>query len=57
MKTQTYFQILCKQLEIQTFHSQASVLQMSSVEVGKDKRIKDNIKKIKSKRKKKKEKG
>lgn len=47
MKTQTYFQILCKQLETQTFHSQAKVLEMSSVEVGKDKRTKDNIKKKK----------
>lgn len=40
MKTQVYFQILCKQLEIQTFHSQAKVVETpleASVEVGKDK--------------------
>ena len=48
MKTQLYFQILCKQLEIQTFHNQAKVAEMSleaSVEMGKDKRIEDNSKK------------
>lgn len=48
MKTQLYFQILCKQLEIQTFHSQVKVVEVSleaSVEVGKEKRMEDNIKK------------
>lgn len=48
MKTQLYFQIYCKQLEIQTFHSQAKVVEMfleASVKAGKDKRREDNIKK------------
>lgn len=48
MKTELYFQILSKELEIQAFHSQGKTVYVcleASVEVRKDKGIEDNIKK------------